>query len=90
MVFVNQCVQLSLLRCDPLNLKQKDNTGANTGNTHADPNDPHADSGRDFTFTNLKVYNFRQYANVMQPVNRTPPAIGLSWQIRLYGDLMDI
>lgn len=70
--------------------KAEDNTGANTGNTHADPNDPHADSGRDFTFTNLKVYNFRQYANVMQPVNRTPPAIGLSWQIRLYGDLMDI
>lgn len=70
--------------------KADDNTGANTGNTHADPNDPHADSGRDFTFTNLKVYNFRQYANVMQPVNRTPPAIGLSWQIRLYGDLMDI
>ena len=70
--------------------KTEDNTGANTGNTHADPNDPHADSGRDFTFTNLKVYNFRQYANVMQPVNRTPPAIGLSWQIRLYGDLMDI
>ena len=68
----------------------EDNTGANTGNTHADPNDPHADSGRDFTFTNLKVYNFRQYANVMQPVNRTPPAVGLSWQIRLYGDLMDI
>jgi hypothetical protein len=70
--------------------KTEDNTGANTGNTHVDPNDPHADSGRDFTFTNLKVYNFRQYANVMQPVNRTPPAIGLSWQIRLYGDLMDI
>lgn len=70
--------------------KAEDNTGANTGNTHADPNDPHADSGRDYTFTNLKVYNFRQYANVMQPVNRTPPAIGLSWQIRLYGDLMDI
>ena len=70
--------------------KAEDNTGANTGNTHVDPNDPHADSGRDFTFTNLKVYNFRQYANVMQPVNRTPPAIGLSWQIRLYGDLMDI
>lgn len=70
--------------------KAEDNTGVNTGNTHADPNDPHADSGRDFTFTNLKVYNFRQYANVMQPVNRTPPAIGLSWQIRLYGDLMDI
>ena len=70
--------------------KAEDNTGANTGNTHADPNDPHADSGRDFTFTNLKVYNFRQYANVMQPVNRTPPAVGLSWQIRLYGDLMDI
>lgn len=70
--------------------KAEDNTGANTGNTHTDPNDPHADSGRDFTFTNLKVYNFRQYANVMQPVNRTPPAIGLSWQIRLYGDLMDI
>ena len=70
--------------------KAEDHTGANTGNTHVDPNDPHADSGRDFTFTNLKVYNFRQYANVMQPVNRTPPAIGLSWQIRLYGDLMDI
>ncbi len=70
--------------------KAEDNTGANTGNTHVDPNDPHADSGRDFTFTNLKVYNFRQYANVMQPVNRTPPAVGLSWQIRLYGDLMDI
>lgn len=70
--------------------KTEDNTGTNTGNTHVDPNDPHADSGRDFTFTNLKVYNFRQYANVMQPVNRTPPAIGLSWQIRLYGDLMDI
>lgn len=70
--------------------KTEDNTGANTGNTHVDPNDPHANSGRDFTFTNLKVYNFRQYANVMQPVNRTPPAIGLSWQIRLYGDLMDI
>ena len=70
--------------------KAEDNTGTNTGNTHVDPNDPHADSGRDFTFTNLKVYNFRQYANVMQPVNRTPPAIGLSWQIRLYGDLMDI
>ena len=70
--------------------KAEDNTGTNTGNTHADPNDPHADSGRDYTFTNLKVYNFRQYANVMQPVNRTPPAIGLSWQIRLYGDLMDI
>ena len=70
--------------------KAEDHTGTNTGNTHADPNDPHADSGRDFTFTNLKVYNFRQYANVMQPVNRTPPAIGLSWQIRLYGDLMDI
>ena len=70
--------------------KAEDNTGTNPGNTHVDPNDPHADSGRDFTFTNLKVYNFRQYANVMQPVNRTPPAIGLSWQIRLYGDLMDI
>lgn len=70
--------------------KAEDHTGTNTGNTHVDPNDPHADSGRDFTFTNLKVYNFRQYANVMQPVNRTPPAIGLSWQIRLYGDLMDI
>lgn len=70
--------------------KAEDSTGTNTGNTHVDPNDPHADSGRDFTFTNLKVYNFRQYANVMQPVNRTPPAIGLSWQIRLYGDLMDI
>lgn len=70
--------------------KAEDNTGTNAGNTHVDPNDPHADSGRDFTFTNLKVYNFRQYANVMQPVNRTPPAIGLSWQIRLYGDLMDI
>lgn len=70
--------------------KAEDNTGTNPGNTHADPNDPHADSGRGFTFTNLKVYNFRQYANVMQPVNRTPPAIGLSWQIRLYGDLMDI
>lgn len=70
--------------------KAEDHTGTNAGNTHVDPNDPHADSGRDFTFTNLKVYNFRQYANVMQPVNRTPPAIGLSWQIRLYGDLMDI
>ena len=70
--------------------KAEDHTGTNTGNTHVDPNDPHADSGRDFTFTNLKVYNFRQYANVMQPVNRTPPAVGLSWQIRLYGDLMDI
>ena len=70
--------------------KVENNTGANTGNNHVNPNDPHADSGRDFTFTNLKVYNFRQYANVMQPVNRTPPAVGLSWQIRLYGDLMDI
>ena len=70
--------------------KAEDHTGTNTGNTHVDPNDPHADSGRDYTFTNLKVYNFRQYANVMQPVNRTPPAVGLSWQIRLYGDLMDI
>lgn len=70
--------------------KVENNTGANSGNNHVNPNDPHADSGRDFTFTNLKVYNFRQYANVMQPVNRTPPAIGLSWQIRLYGDLMDI
>lgn len=70
--------------------KAEDHAGTNTGNTHVNPNDPHADSGRDFTFTNLKVYNFRQYANVMQPVNRTPPAIGLSWQIRLYGDLMDI
>lgn len=70
--------------------KVENNTGANTGNNHVNPNDPHADSGRDYTFTNLKVYNFRQYANVMQPVNRTPPAVGLSWQIRLYGDLMDI
>lgn len=70
--------------------KAEDHTGTNTGNTHVDPKDPHADSGRDYTFTNLKVYNFRQYANVMQPVNRTPPAVGLSWQIRLYGDLMDI
>jgi hypothetical protein len=70
--------------------KAEDNTGTNPSNTHADPNDPHSDSGRDYTFTNLKVYNFRQYANVMQPVNRTPPAVGLSWQIRLYGDLMDI
>lgn len=70
--------------------KVENNPGANAGNNHVNPNDPHADSGRDFTFTNLKVYNFRQYANVMQPVNRTPPAIGLSWQIRLYGDLMDI
>lgn len=70
--------------------KVENNPGANTGNNHVNPNDPHADSGRDYTFTNLKVYNFRQYANVMQPVNRTPPAVGLSWQIRLYGDLMDI
>lgn len=70
--------------------KVENNPGANAGNNHVNPNDPHADSGRDYTFTNLKVYNFRQYANVMQPVNRTPPAIGLSWQIRLYGDLMDI
>lgn len=70
--------------------KVENNTGANAGNNHVNPNDPHADSGRDYTFTNLKVYNFRQYANVMQPVNRTPPAVGLSWQIRLYGDLMDI
>lgn len=70
--------------------KVENNTGASTGNNHVNPNDPHADSGRDYTFTNLKVYNFRQYANVMQPVNRTPPAVGLSWQIRLYGDLMDI
>lgn len=70
--------------------KVENNTGANSGNNHVNPNDPHADSGRDYTFTNLKVYNFRQYANVMQPVNRTPPAVGLSWQIRLYGDLMDI
>lgn len=70
--------------------KVENNPGANAGNNHVNPNDPHADSGRDYTFTNLKVYNFRQYANVMQPVNRTPPAVGLSWQIRLYGDLMDI
>lgn len=70
--------------------KVENNPGANSGNNHVNPNDPHADSGRDYTFTNLKVYNFRQYANVMQPVNRTPPAVGLSWQIRLYGDLMDI
>lgn len=70
--------------------KVENNPGVNAGNNHVNPNDPHADSGRDYTFTNLKVYNFRQYANVMQPVNRTPPAIGLSWQIRLYGDLMDI
>lgn len=70
--------------------KVENNPGANSGNNHVNPNGPHADSGRDYTFTNLKVYNFRQYANVMQPVNRTPPAVGLSWQIRLYGDLMDI
>lgn len=70
--------------------KVENNPGANAGNNHVNPNDPHADSGRDYTFANLKVYNFRQYANVMQPVNRTPPAVGLSWQIRLYGDLMDI
>lgn len=70
--------------------KVENNPGANAGNNRMNPNDPHADSGRDYTFTNLKVYNFRQYANVMQPVNRTPPAVGLSWQIRLYGDLMDI
>lgn len=70
--------------------KVENNPGANAGNNRVNPNDPHADSGRDYTFTNLKVYNFRQYANVMQPVNRTPPAVGLSWQIRLYGDLMDI
>lgn len=71
--------------------KTDSNTGANTGTGNTtNPNDPHADSGRDYTFTNLKVYNFRQYANVMQPVNRTPPAVGLSWQIRLYSDLMDI
>lgn len=70
--------------------KVENNPGANAGNNHVNPNDPHADSGRDYTFTNLKVYNFRQYANVMQPVNRTPSAVGLSWQIRLYGDLMDI
>lgn len=70
--------------------KVENNPGANAGNNHVNPNDPHAYSGRDYTFTNLKVYNFRQYANVMQPVNRTPPAVGLSWQIRLYGDLMDI